>query len=122
MKDSDISTRVAEFILTRNHEELAALDERKLAEVFGINRSLLSRSFKRRQKMAVDRFILRERLYRAFFWIEKARGISGRELSRQLRFDRFEDFGREFKKLFLLTPDRFIALKRRQGKPKLALP
>jgi AraC-like DNA-binding protein len=113
MGRESLCRQVVEFILSRDRRELAALDEKKIAGIFGVRRSHLSREFEATQKMALDKFILKERLHRAFFMIEEDQEVSGRELSEKLGFAKFRNFSREFKNLFLIDPDRYIHLRRK---------
>lgn len=115
MKNNHLSRKVAEFILTRHNEALAGLGEDEIARTFGINKSRFSREFRKEYNMSVDQFILRERLYRAFFFIEKNRGgseLSGTKVSEKLGFRQYQNFASEFKNYFLIEPDRFIHLNR----------
>jgi AraC-like DNA-binding protein len=120
IEHESLCSQVVQFILSRDRQELATLDEKKIAGIFGVKRSRLSREFKAAQKVDLDRFILKERLHRAFFMIEEDREVSGRELSVQLGFAQFKSFCREFKNLFLIDPDRYIHL-RRESKSSPAL-
>jgi AraC-like DNA-binding protein len=103
---------VVDFILTRDNRDLAALSEAGIVGLFHIDGSWLARTFRLRHHMTLDQFILRERLYRAFFMIERNHHLSGSQLARQLGFNTAGTFCREFKNLFLVSPDRYIHLRR----------
>jgi AraC-like DNA-binding protein len=112
MGHNRICEKVIEFILTRKNGDLAALSEAGIVSLFDVDDSCLAGKFKLRQNMTLDQFILRERLYRAFFMIEQNHQLSGRQLAEQLGFNTAETFCREFKNLFLVSPDRYMHLRR----------
>ena len=113
MRRNHICEKVVEFILTRRDRDLAVLSRNNIARFFGVESVSLAREFMSDQKMTLDQFILRERLYRAFFLIEKNHKLSGNRLARELGFNSAGTFRREFKNLFLISPDKYIRLKLR---------
>lgn len=111
MRRNHICEKVVEFILTRRDRDLAVLSKNNIARFFGVEDASLAREFMAGQNMTLDQFILRERLYRAFFLIEKKHRLSGSRLARELGFNSPGIFRREFKNLFLISPDKYIRLK-----------
>ena len=116
--DSTLSERVVELILTRNIESLGRLTEEKIAETLEISPTYLLKIFETDQRISLSRFILREKIRRAFFILEKDHTISIEELSRKLGFRQTNDFSREFKKFIAIEPTKFKNLKNK-GKPIL---
>jgi AraC-like DNA-binding protein len=105
---------VVEYILTRRHKELSTLDEMTLTRIFGVQRSYLTRRFKKEIHMALDRFIMQQRIMQAFFMIEECCDLSIRELAQRLGFHDPQNFSRQFHHLFLIDPDRYIQLRKEQ--------
>jgi AraC-like DNA-binding protein len=118
MAHNRLCEKVIEFVLSRENGDLAAMSEAEIVGLFGIDGSRLAGTFKHRHNMTLDQFILRERLYRAFFMIEQNHRLSGSQLAQQLGFNTAETFCREFKNLFLVSPDRYIHLRRQGGDRK----
>jgi AraC-like DNA-binding protein len=114
-KERDITGQAVEFILSLKTEELKSLTEEKISQTIGIELSDLSPRFKIDQKMTIPGFILREKLYRAYFLIKKGSDKTIDALSRELGFLQVEDFSNEFEKFFAITPDRYRDLTRNVG-------
>jgi len=114
-KKRDISEQAVEFILSQKTEELKNLTEEKISRIIGIELSHLSRRFSKDQKITIPGFILREKLYRAYFILNKGPEKTVDSLSRELGFLQVEDFSNEFEKFFAITPDRYRDLKRDAG-------
>ncbi|MGD2089902.1 MAG: helix-turn-helix domain-containing protein [Candidatus Aminicenantes bacterium] len=111
MKTNQHSERAVKFILTRNLEELAYLTETQVANKVGVNKTYLCRIFRAVQDISIDRFILREKLHRAVFMLEKMPEISIETLSVKLGFPGTEYFIREFENYFAVKPGRYKELK-----------
>lgn len=112
MGENRLSNQLVKFVLTRKDEELARLDEKKVAEIFCVELSKLKQAFKNDMNLSINKFIKREKVYRAVFAIEQNRVISTQSLSKKLGFPRLSHFSREFKKMMLIDPDRYIHLKK----------
>jgi AraC-like DNA-binding protein len=108
-----LSQQVVEYILTRDIEELATLSTEKIAKTLHRNRAYLHRKFKSDQKISIHQFILREKMHRTVFVLEKNKEISIAELSRRLGFLSVERFVREFIKYLAVDPLRYRELKSR---------
>lgn len=111
MKTSKLSERAVEFILTRSLNELARLTETQVSEKLGANKAFLCQIFKSVQNISLKGFILREKLHRATFILEKVPGISIEELSVKLGFQRTEHFIKEFENYLAIKPGRYKELK-----------
>lgn len=114
MKGENLCERVVECILGCDDMELSRLDEARLAGIFRVKREYLEGKFEVEQQIDLKAFILRERLYRAFFFIEGNCEISTRELAKKLGFLGLKSFVREFKNLFLVEPDKCFDLKKKR--------
>lgn len=110
MNNNDISERVAGFVLTRDIRELSSLTSREVAEFFGLKPGEIIQAFETDQHISLDRFITREKIYRAFFKIERDRKISITELAKEMGFFDTHQFITEFEKNFLIHPARYKEL------------
>ena len=57
--------------------------------------------------MAISEYILREKIYRAYFILRRDTAISIEELSRELGFTQIEDFDFEFERYFAISPENY---------------
>lgn len=110
MAESRISRQVVKFILTCKNEELQYLTETEVAKRIGINRQYLSRRFKNDRDISISDFILREKIYRAYFILRENSRVDIDELSRTLGFLKVDDFDMEFEKYFAINPEKLRAL------------
>lgn len=108
--DDDISRRVAEFILTRQLDELSTLTREKISTVLSLDPVKMTRAFESDQHISLERFILREKMYRAFFLIEKNHGITIEELAKKMGFLQTLEFAKEFETIFLIDPGKYKEL------------
>lgn len=108
-----LSQEAVKWILGRRDEELAGLDDNRVAGVLGIEPSALSRAFEKDLNIGINAYILREKIYRALFAIDRGMAVSSCELSQKLGFSKCENFVRAFKRMVLITPDRYIELKKK---------
>lgn len=115
MRDTILSQQVVKFILTRKDEDLAGLNEKKIADIFDMEQPIISGRFENDIKISINKFISRERIYRAIFTIDRNPDISVNELSIKLGFREYQNFIGEFKNLLLLTPDRYINIRKRSS-------
>ena len=104
------SVGVVDFILTRQVEELSTLTSQKIAGALGLNSRDITRDFESAQHIPLDRFITREKIYRAFFIIEREPGISLEELAKGLGFFDLQQFIKEFESYMLVHPARYKEL------------
>jgi AraC-like DNA-binding protein len=105
-----ISRRVVEFILTRKLEELSVLTGEKIAAALGLDLLTMTCAFESDQHISLDRFIIREKMYRAFFLIEKNHGITIEELAKKMGFLHTCEFAKEFETNFLIDPGKYKEL------------
>ena len=105
------SDRAVEYILTRDIESLSRLTEEKIAEVLEISPAYLLKKFKIDQQIPLSRFIMREKIHRAVFILEKNHTVPIAELSEKLGFYHIDDFVREFESYLAIEPGRYRDLK-----------
>ena len=110
MNNHRISHKVVEFILTRKLGELSTLTSEEISAALNLDPVEMTHVFEADQRIPLDRFILREKLYRALSLIDKKPGISIEELAKKMGFLQTGEFTREFKTLFLIDPDRYKEL------------
>ena len=111
MNNNGLSTQAVEFIITRDLDELAHLTETGISQVLGANQAVLRRLFKTSQSISLERFILREKLHRAAFILEREPGISVKKLSERLGFPEVEHFSKAFEDYLAITPGRYKELR-----------
>ena len=110
MNENDISEEMVHYVLTLDTQELSTLTSQKVAEVFGLNSKEVNRAFASTQELSLDQFIMREKMYRAFFIIERNSEISLNQLAREMGFYSLRDFEKEFETLLLIHPARYKEL------------
>ena len=110
MTNHRISHRVVEFILTREPDELSTLSREEISAALSLDPVKMIHVFEADQRISLDRFILREKMYRAFFLIEKNHGITIEELAKRMGFLQTSEFAREFETIFLIDPGRYKEL------------
>lgn len=104
------------FILTRSDEEISNLKLKDAAEAIGLDIALLAREFKLDQKITFERFVEREKMYRAIYALEKERNITIHNLAKRLGYSTVHDFTEVFERYNLIEPQKFkeIVKKRNQ--------
>ena len=112
MHNDHISHRVVEFILTRQLDELSTLTREEISGALNLDPVKMTRAFESDQHISLDRFIVREKMYRAFSLIEKNHGITIEELAKKMGFLQTLEFAKEFKTIFLIDPGKYKELVR----------
>jgi AraC-like DNA-binding protein len=105
-----ISRRVVEFVLTRELDELSTLTPEEISEALSLDPVKMTRAFESDQHISLDRFILREKMYRAFFLMGKNHGITIEELAKKMGFLQTREFAAEFETYFLIDPGKYKEL------------
>lgn len=113
MKDmkSPVPDQAVEFILMRKLEELGRLTENNIAQAIGVNISYLLRKFERKHRIALNDFIIREKIHTALFILEKHQEVSLVELAQKLGFLRMNQFIEAFKNYIGIEPTHYRELK-----------
>ena len=107
MKTTDLSNRAAEFVLQCTDKELGSLSVAKLARIFTISESFLSRKFKQSKQCTIGKYIFRERMFRAATLIREHRNTTIKSLSEIIGFDDYEYFMRAFKSFYGVSPSQY---------------
>lgn len=110
MHNDHSSLRVVEFILTRELDELSTLTREEISDVLNLDPVKMTCAFESDQHISLDRFIIREKMYRAFSLIEKNHGITIEELAKKMGFLQTCEFAKEFETLFLIDPEKYKEL------------
>lgn len=111
MNRNNIAEQAVDFILTRKIEELAHLTRAKIARALSVNANDLARQFKNRHHMTLHGFILREKLHRAAFLLEKKHELTIDDLAAKLGFSKPEHFNKEFNRYFAAEPTQYRNMK-----------
>lgn len=117
MKKKKLSDRVAEFIVTRKEEELAALKVDTIAVDLGVNPSYLSRKFKSDKDMTLNEFITGEKMHRSALLLIRNRNVSIVGLAKLTGFARADYFVILFKDYFGIHPKKFGEMRPRNLRP-----
>ena len=110
-KKDRLAEQAAAYILSLNDETIRTLTAADVAAKVNMNLIFLSFIFKIAQKISIANFILREKLHRAFFILDKNRDISILELAKILGFAEAEIFEAEFEKYYAIKPILFQELR-----------
>jgi len=113
MNRPNIVQQAVDFILTQKIETLANLSGAKIAGVLGVNTYYLAQKFKDHQNITLHRFILREKLHRAAFLLEKKQDLTIVDLAAKLGFSKPGHFEMEFNRYFAIEPAQYRNLKTR---------
>ena len=112
-KKERLSDRVVRFILCLNMEELGKLTKEKIAQVFEVEIAYLLEQFKKQKSITLQRYIIREKIHRAFFKLETNQSDSIESISNRLGFRRIDEFELEFKNYLYIPPKKFKELRNR---------
>jgi len=111
MNMKDLSDHVVEFVLKCPDKELGELSVTKLASVFDISESFLSRKFKSSKHFTIGKYIFRERMFRAASLIRENKYTTLKSLSETIGFYDYEYFVRVFKEFYGVCPSLYRNLK-----------
>lgn len=112
IKADDLSDRAVKFVLKCTDEELGALSVKKLANVFEVSESFLSRTFRRSKPCTIGKYIFRERMFRAASLLKENKHTTIKSLSEAIGFYDYEYFIRTFKKFYGVSPCQYRNAKR----------
>lgn len=112
VKNSDkaLSDRVVDFILGKKNRDLARLTESSIAGALGIELPIMRKAFLKEQDIALDRFLVREKLHRAIYILDENEDISIPEIGETLGFGETNQFNREFEEYLYISPHRYHEL------------
>ncbi|MGE5342173.1 MAG: helix-turn-helix transcriptional regulator [Candidatus Omnitrophota bacterium] len=107
MKEKTISDRVVEYVLTVPDHEFAELTAAVLAHSFCMDRTKLSRHFKRGVHMTLEDFLIREKMTRAAFLLKAQERITVEEVSKKIGYSTADYFIRKFKSYYGIAPGKY---------------
>ncbi|UCH92336.1 MAG: helix-turn-helix transcriptional regulator [Candidatus Aminicenantes bacterium] len=110
---ANLSDRVVEFVLKCPDEELGVLSVRKLARIFDVSESFLSRKFRISKPYSIGKFIFRERMFRAASLLKENNQITIKSLSETIGFYDYNYFIRAFKKFYGISPSQYRNCKKK---------
>ncbi|MCP4148289.1 MAG: helix-turn-helix transcriptional regulator, partial [bacterium] len=110
---------VIKFVVSQRDREFAGINVSTLAQLFEMDRTKLSRNFKREAGMALDDYIHREKMFRAAYLLRVKRSIAVKEVAKQLGYCTTDYFIMCFKKFFGIVPGQYKDCKKdRSGKER----
>ena len=110
-KQEKICEDIIMIILKCDRKILKDLNCSKLAKMYGLHRSYLSRIFKEYQGIYFREVIKRLKLLRCAFFMAEKRDLTVKEIAGIFGFNRVDYFIKSFKKIFGITPGKFIRCK-----------
>lgn len=104
--------KAAMYILSRDIEELGTLTAESVAETLGAPLPELLKTFATHQHITLDGFIVREKIHRAIFTIDKDFAVSLETLSWKLGFQQWDEFETQFRNYLHIAPHRYKEIRR----------
>ena len=116
-KESLVEQAVA-YIIPLKDEDIRNLTAGGVAAAIQTDLKQLAPAFEKDQKISIPGFIEREKLYRAYFALNKGIDIAIPELSERLGFASVAEFEKEFENYIFVKPDKYkkFVKKRKAGK------
>ena len=112
MKNKGISDRVVEYVLTRNLDEMSILSVENIAHNLDINRSHLSRTFKKEKNSTIEEFLFKIKIVQSAELLKGNDELTIKDISEKIGFCRHDYFIRIFKLYFGTTPAKYRELMR----------
>jgi AraC-like DNA-binding protein len=113
MKENKIHQKAVEYILAITDNEIKNLTANDVAAAINKNIFLLSKTFKKVQKISLSEFIKREKIQRAFYILNTDRKISIIDLSERLGFAAPGQFEKEFQDYFCINPGDYQKIRKK---------
>jgi AraC-like DNA-binding protein len=107
IKKENLSDRVVQFVLNLSIDEFQNISVARIAKIFNVNRSYLSRKFKLDKDFTLCEFIIREKLARSANMLRENKDMTIRELSSKLGFNNTNYFISVFKRFFGTPPGKY---------------
>jgi YesN/AraC family two-component response regulator len=115
----NIPEMVVEYVITCSERELKRFDISAIAEEFEISVEELSALFLKARKISIAEFVNREKLNRAYFFIESGRDVSIPWIAERLGYSSCASFEKEYEAFFLINPGKFQKIVKQRKKQKL---
>jgi AraC-like DNA-binding protein len=111
MDNKNIFDQVLRYVMTVADEEFAAISVGTLAHLFNVERSKLTRQFKRQTGLTLEDFLFKEKMARAAFLLKAHGDITVKEVSKKIGFCTSDYFIRRFREYYGIVPGRYRELK-----------
>ncbi len=108
---SDLPEKVLQHIMTVSDSEFSGISASGLAYSFNVERTKLSRHFKRYCGMTLEDFLFKQKMTRAAYMLIARKGITVKEVSETIGFCTSDYFIRKFKQFYGLAPGKYKELK-----------
>jgi two-component system response regulator YesN len=105
--EKNLDQQVATFIKGCKLKHLKELTVNDLTRYFDVSKTSLTNLFKQNQGITLGKFILKEKMNRAAFLIERKYGLTIRELAEKTGFCDSDYFIRVFKNHYGLPPGQY---------------
>jgi YesN/AraC family two-component response regulator len=112
-----LSESVVEYILTLDSKAFKTLNVNRIARKFKVNRSYLSRKFKKDKKLALNNYIVTVKILRATILLGTRDELSTEDVAKALGYSNTQYFCRLFKKKIGTTPGKFKAYIKKNKSP-----
>jgi len=112
MDSKELSDKVISRVIAVDDKEFADLSVSRLAIWFQIDRTKLSRQFKRSTSMTLEHFLFKQKMARAAFLLNADGNITVKEVSGRIGFCTSDYFIRKFREHFGVVPGRYRDLKK----------
>jgi AraC-like DNA-binding protein len=106
-KRENITDQAVAFILSGKDEEIRNLTAGDVAAAIQSGLKQLAPVFEKEQKISLPGFIEREKIYRAYFLLNKGMDIAIPELSERLGFASTSDFEKKFEEYVFVKPGEY---------------
>lgn len=111
MESKNIFNQVLQYVMTVTDDEFADLSVGRLAYSFKIERSKLSRQFKRQTGITLEDFLFKEKMTRAAFLLKVHGDITVKEVSKRIGYCNSDYFIRRFRGYYGIGPGKYKELK-----------
>ncbi len=111
-KRPSLAERICEYIHGSNIQQFATLTDALLAEIFNVPRGKLCKRFEKKLQKPLETFLWEQRLFYVSIKIAKRECNADDlpELSQQLGFPGYMDFGERFYKWLGIDPQRYVKI------------
>lgn len=111
MENKNVSQLVIKYVMTVTDRTFADLSVGTLAYSFKIERSKLSRQFKRHTAMTLENFLFKEKMARASFLLKAYGDITVKEVAERIGFCSCDYFIRKFRQFYGIAPGKYREFK-----------
>lgn len=107
----ELSDQAARLIMSLPDERFGDLTVGTLANMIGVERSKLSRQFKKQMDVTLESFIFTEKMTRAAFMLRQDGTVTIKEVSNKVGFLTSDYFSRLFKRHYGILPAKYREFK-----------